>query len=379
MEKQQLQAINPNLLKQSLSKHKLENNNQTPVLNELFKKLSEFVYANESRNEIENDIFTTIEKTKEFDADTEFNYLKEILKDKDINATKIFLKNIPNEQWSVLINNLIEYLYRLLKTEGTCLTKDLEEKDFHFQILSYVLAIYKESNENYPIDIMQFLSITALLKLPIDLEEINKFSLESKFKEKFSLELQECLAENRIKALKDLIQQDFIEKIQEPPTRNGGIRRKFHNFYIDNHQNPGTNSVKELDLIILQLPKFISEPNKDRINFIQKLFQFIYGLLDSHSVREIKNNRLLAQEKARIDYERLAEERRELAKRIGMGAQTSVSHQRMEELFGKEEALKMENKWVKFGVNFFNAHNQEERKTALQEAAMLKKQLGIVV
>ena len=93
------------------------------------------------------------------------------------------------------------------------------------------------------------------------------------------------MAENRIKALKDLIQQDFIEKIQEPPTRNGGIRRKFHNFYIDNYQNPDTNSVKELDLIIQELTKFISKPNKARINCIQKLFQFISELLDSHSVR----------------------------------------------------------------------------------------------
>jgi|GEM_PF-2718563 len=55
-----------------------------------------------------------------------------------------------------------------------------------------------------------------------------------------------------------------------------------------------------------------------------------------------------------------------------MGAQTSVSHQRMEELFGIEEALKMENKWGKLGVHFFNADNQVARKAALQEAAMLK-------
>jgi len=188
LEEHQLKAINLNLLKQSLSEHNLENNYQTPVLNILFKKLPELVCTNEDRIEIENDIFMTVETTKEFDTDTEFNYLKKILKDKDINATKIFLKNILNKQWSVLIDKLIEYLYRLLKVEGTCLTKNLEEEDFIFQILRYILDIYKKSNENYLIDIMQFLSITALLKLPIDLEEINKISLQSEFKERFSLE-----------------------------------------------------------------------------------------------------------------------------------------------------------------------------------------------
>lgn len=76
LEEQQLQSIDLNRLKQSLSEHNLENNNQTPVLNELFKQLPELVYANEDRNEIENGIFTTIEKTKEFDIDTELNYLK---------------------------------------------------------------------------------------------------------------------------------------------------------------------------------------------------------------------------------------------------------------------------------------------------------------
>ncbi len=218
---------------------------------------------------------------------------------------------------------------------------------------------------------MQFLAITSLLNFSIDIEEINKISMKSTFKENFSIQLQEFLAENRIKALKKLIQLNVIEKIHEVPTRDGGIHRKFRNFYNDNYHNLGKNPITELDLIIQKFPQSISEPNENKINFIQKLFQFIYELLDSPLVREMKNERFLAAEKARRDYETLAEERRELAKRIGTGKQTSVSLQRMQELFG-EQAPTIRIQWGKRGINFFNADNQAERQTALQEAAILK-------
>jgi len=85
----------------------------------------------------------------------------------------------------------------------------------------------------------------------------------------------------------------------------------------------------------------------------------------------LKIERVIAAERARVDYERLSEARRELTKRIGMGRQSKVSHQRMGELFG-EQALKMKNKWGKLGITFFDADNQIERQSALREAASLK-------
>ncbi|TLY48222.1 MAG: hypothetical protein E6K54_03010 [Gammaproteobacteria bacterium] len=104
---------------------------------------------------------------------------------------------------------------------------------------------------------MQFLAITSLLDFSIDIEEIKKIPIESKFNGNFSIELQEFLAENRIKALKNLIQIDFIDKIQKNPTRNEGIHRKFHIFYTDKYLNLSPNPVAELDLIIKELPTSI--------------------------------------------------------------------------------------------------------------------------
>lgn len=80
-------------------------------------------------------------------------------------------------------------------------------------------------------------------------------------------------------------------------------------------------------------------------------------------------DRFIACEKARKDFEYKAEARRALQSRIVRGQQSSVSYQRMEELFG-EQAKITQDKWrTKLGVQFFNAENKAECKAALQEAA----------
>lgn len=135
--------------------------------------------------------------------------------------------------------------------------------------------------------------------------------------------------------------------------------------------NLSPNPVAELDLIIKELPTSIFTLNYDKLKTIQKIFQFTYEVLDLPLIKEMKIERVIAAERARVDYERLSEERRELTKRIGIDRQSKVSHQRMGELFG-EQALKMKNKWGKLGITFFDADNQIERQSALREAASLK-------
>ncbi|TLY48223.1 MAG: hypothetical protein E6K54_03015 [Gammaproteobacteria bacterium] len=80
----------------------MDNNSQTPVLNALFNRLPNPVYTSVDKKAN----FRSIEKIKKFDVDAKLSYLKT---NGNIADIKVFLENVPNNQWSILIDKLIDF------------------------------------------------------------------------------------------------------------------------------------------------------------------------------------------------------------------------------------------------------------------------------
>lgn len=308
---------------------------------------------------------------KTLDIETRLTLLKVLLIENNPAKTKIFLSQCPQTQWSALIDKLISYFFDSFKpgaSETIILTAKPSNDDPRLWILHY-LDTYQE---DFSLNLLQFLAITSLTEKTIDITKLGQIikkdlsTLESE--KNFFIELREYLAENRINALKIFMRDTIFITIKKETSRYS-IHRKFHAFFTDTYLNLNVSPLDELNLIIKNLPEPIQQRFEFVFNIIIQLLEHLYALLNTPLIVKAKMDRFIACEKARKDFEYKAEARRALQSRIARGQQSSVSYQRMEELFG-EQAKITQDKWrTKLGVQFFNAENKAECKAALQEAA----------
>jgi hypothetical protein len=97
------------------------------------------------------------------------------------------------------------------------------------------------------------------------------------------------------------------------------------------------------------------------------LLKQLYLLLENPVIQRSKQQRLIATEKARQEAEERTEAQLELKRRIAGGLQSSVSFQRMKELYG-EKAEAIQKQWTKQHlINFFDASTATGRTIGYRE------------
>ncbi len=212
---------------------------------------------------------------------------------------------------------------------------------------------------NHPFSLFQWFAIQALTKKTFDLNKLKKFfnpHTPLDYSANFSPAHLFFIAEYSILTIKTYIKENTRHTIHRE------FLKFFNNEYLDNPPDISK-------LILKKLPLNLQADAKPDLSRLQHLLSKFYLLIDDPNLVNYKNKQLLEKHRIKREDEEINEGRRDLLKRIQIGLQSSVSFQRMQELFG-DHAQTIQEKWKKnLGVHFFDANDAKERKQALQDAA----------
>lgn len=278
-----------------------------------------------------------------------------------------FLSFCQEDQCSAMIDHLINCVFN---TQEAAQDETLqEEKKLTLDSWKNFL-LTKLLEGSYRLSLFQFLAIQTLTKKQLDLEKLKQLfnTCNSPEQEKnFSLACQSSVVEYSTLAIKTYIKDNFMIHVHKENTRHD-IHRAFYRFFNNEYTGKPLNVSK---LILKKLPEHLQATYEIDLNFLQQLLSQLYLIENNPSLVEFKNKRWMAWNKAQREYEEISEARRELLQRIHDGLQSSVSYQRMNEIFGSKAQI-VQEKWKQtLGVHFFDANDKEERKLALQDAAKI--------
>lgn len=294
------------------------------------------------------------------DSEDRSNFLQEIIAENAIISAKILLDYCPVIHYSALIDRLINILFESFKpnknSEIIFLTEKPSPDDHRLTLLRYL-----ETEHTQQLNVWQLLAISALGDQAIT--SITLMQLQEKrltqllSKKNFSNELEEYIAENRIKAVKNFILGTIFSQINRENTRQN-LHRKFHGFFSDCQMN-FISPLDEFITLTDSLPTPIQQQYQTDFFIIHQLLSYFSAFLAQPPIKAAKNYRLIATEKARADFAVKTTARQALTADIATGQLSRISYQAMEQLFG-EHAETIKNKWQrKFGVQFFYQENAQ--------------------
>ena len=306
------------------------------------------------------------------DIDIRFTFFENLLASYNDTAknNEKFLRLCPQVQRSLFINRLIDYLFKSFIPEAKetlILTRKPSDKnDPRLLILRNLL----EDSSDYSLNPFQLLALISLTGEPLPLEKLKKIKLDAYFflesAKSFPIELQEYVAESNIKTIKLFIRENIMPEVPDNNERYS-IKKRLLDFFQDSYPNTDQDPVAALRTIIEKIPlKFEST-----LQILFTLLEPLYLLLKNPAIQSSKQKRFMAAEKVRCEAEERAEARRELKRRIASGQQSSISIQRMKELYG-QEAETIQKIWQKKSViQFFDANDEMALKAASREAKEL--------
>ena len=306
------------------------------------------------------------------DIDIRFTFFQNLLASYNDTAknNEKFLRLCPQVQRSLFINRLIDYLFKSFIPEAKetlILTRKPSDKnDPRLLILRNLL----EDSSDYSLNPFQLLALISLTGEPLSLEKLKKIKLDAYFflesAKSFPIELQEYVAESNIKTIKLFIRENIMPEVPDNNERYS-IKKRLLDFFQDSYPNTDQDPVAALRTIIEKIPlKFEST-----LQILFTLLEPLYLLLKNPAIQSSKQKRFMAAEKVRCEAEERAEARRELKRRIASGQQSSISIQRMKELYG-QEAETIQKIWQKKSViQFFDANDEMALKAASREAKEL--------
>ncbi len=306
------------------------------------------------------------------DIDIRFTFFENLLASYNDTAknNEKFLRLCPQVQRSLFINRLIDYLFKSFIPEAKetlILTRKPSDKnDPRLLILRNLL----EDSSDYSLNPFQLLALISLTGEPLSLEKLKKIKLDAYFflesAKSFPIELQEYVAESNIKTIKLFIRENIMPEVPDNNERYS-IKKRLLDFFQDSYPNTDQDPVAALRTIIEKIPlKFEST-----LQILFTLLEPLYLLLKNPAIQSSKQKRFMAAEKVRCEAEERAEARRELKRRIASGQQSSISIQRMKELYG-QEAETIQKIWQKKSViQFFDANDEMALKAASREAKEL--------
>ncbi|RDH40734.1 MAG: hypothetical protein CFE62_002060 [Candidatus Aquirickettsiella gammari] len=306
------------------------------------------------------------------DIDIRFTFFENLLASYNDTAknNEKFLRLCPQAQRSLFINRLIDYLFKSFIPEAKetlILTRKPSDKnDPRLLILRNLL----EDSSDYSLNPFQLLALISLTGEPLSLEKLKKIKLDAYFflesAKSFPIELQEYVAESNIKTIKLFIRENIMPEVPDNNERYS-IKKRLLDFFQDSYPNTDQDPVAALRTIIEKIPlKFEST-----LQILFTLLEPLYLLLKNPAIQSSKQKRFMAAEKVRCEAEERAEARRELKRRIASGQQSSISIQRMKELYG-QEAETIQKIWQKKSViQFFDANDEMALKAASREAKEL--------
>ena len=306
------------------------------------------------------------------DIDIRFTFFENLLASYNDSAknNEKFLRLCPQVQRSLFINRLIDYLFKSFIPEAKetlILTRKPSDKnDPRLLILRNLL----EDSSDYSLNPFQLLALISLTGEPLSLEKLKKIKLDAYFflesAKSFPIELQEYVAESNIKTIKLFIRENIMPEVPDNNERYS-IKKRLLDFFQDSYPNTDQDPVAALRTIIEKIPlKFEST-----LQILFTLLEPLYLLLKNPAIQSSKQKRFMAAEKVRCEAEERAEARRELKRRIASGQQSSISIQRMKELYG-QEAETIQKIWQKKSViQFFDANDEMALKAASREAKEL--------
>ena len=198
-----------------------------------------------------------------------------------------------------------------------------------------ILRNLLEDSSDYSLNPFQLLALISLTGEPLSLEKLKKIKLDAYFflesAKSFPIELQEYVAESNIKTIKLFIRENIMPEVPDNNERYS-IKKRLLDFFQDSYPNTDQDPVAALRTIIEKIPlKFEST-----LQILFTLLEPLYLLLKNPAIQSSKQKRFMAAEKVRCEAEERAEARRELKRRIASGQQSSISIQRMKELYGQE-------------------------------------------
>ena len=306
------------------------------------------------------------------DIDIRFTFFENLLASYNDTAknNEKFLRLCPQVQRSLFINRLIDYLFKSFIPEAKetlILTRKPSDKnDPRLLILRNLL----EDSSDYSLNPFQLLALISLTGEPLSLEKLKKIKLDAYFflesAKSFPIELQEYVAESNIKTIKLFIRENIMPEVPDNNERYS-IKKRLLDFFQDSYPNTDQDPVAALRTIIEKIPlKFEST-----LQILFTLLEPLYLLLKNPAIQSSKQKRFMAAEKVRCEAEERAEARRELKRRIASGQQSSISIQRMKELYG-QEAETIQKIWQKKSViQFFDANDEMALTAASREAKEL--------
>ena len=306
------------------------------------------------------------------DIDIRFTFFENLLASYNDTAknNEKFLRLCPQVQRSLFINRLIDYLFKSFIPEAKetlILTRKPSDKnDPRLLILRNLL----EDSSDYSLNPFQLLALISLTGEPLSLEKLKKIKLDAYFflesAKSFPIELQEYVAESNIKTIKLFIRENIMPEVPDNNERYS-IKKRLLDFFQDSYPNTDQDPVAALRTIIEKIPlKFEST-----LQILFTLLEPLYLLLKNPAIQSSKQKRFMAAEKVRCEAEERAEARRELKRRIASGQQSSISIQRIKELYG-QEAETIQKIWQKKSViQFFDANDEMALKAASREAKEL--------
>ena len=306
------------------------------------------------------------------DIDIRFTFFENLLASYNDTAknNEKFLRLCPQVQRSLFINRLIDYLFKSFIPEAKetlILTRKPSDKnDPRLLILRNLL----EDSSDYSLNPFQLLALISLTGEPLPLEKLKKIKLDAYFflesAKSFPIKLQEYVAESNIKTIKLFIRENIMPEVPDNNERYS-IKKRLLDFFQDSYPNTDQDPVAALRTIIEKIPlKFEST-----LQILFTLLEPLYLLLKNPAIQSSKQKRFMAAEKVRCEAEERAEARRELKRRIASGQQSSISIQRMKELYG-QEAETIQKIWQKKSViQFFDANDEMALKAASREAKEL--------
>jgi hypothetical protein len=306
------------------------------------------------------------------DSEKRFAFFKNLLAASNNSAknNETFLHLCPQIQRSFFINQLIKYFFSVFTTE----TKQkliLTEKPFGKNDSGLLLLSHLLDNKIYSLNLLQFLALTGLTRKPLDREKLKKINLEkpallesAKF---FSIELQKYVAEIHINAIRDFIISKITEFSPEKSERHS-IPHRLARIREGDLSNTNPDSVAALDQIFEEIKMHLPLELKQECQILLALLKQLNLLLENPAIEKLIQQQLITAEKLRQAAEERIEAQLELKRRIAGGLQSSVSFQRMEELFDKDAKTIQEQWRTTLGIQFFDAHNEKELKIARQEA-----------
>lgn len=296
------------------------------------------------------------------DIPKKFNFFENFLVNSENfqQTSRHFLKLFKENQWPELVDHLINAVSSAQVGENEDRQEEVADNWNSFLLTQLQKA-------DYTLNLFQFLAVHALMKKKLDLEQLKKIFNASnliQYAKHFPPACQLLVTEYSILEIKKYIKDNIMIHVRKENTRQD-IHRPFNQFYNNEYVDKTFNVT---ELILNKLPEDLQPSYQTDLNFLQEFLSQLYLIADDRSVVDYKNKHLEALRKDRKESEARSEARRELIQRIQEGKQSSVSHQRMQEIFGSESP-KVQEKWKQvLGIHFFDANNKEEYSAAIKEA-----------